>query len=924
MAVIRLLWIAWVGCLVVLPVETSAQGLTGALVGTVKDPGGGVVRGAVVRVTSPSLPGGERRTTSSDRGQWRLPVLPPGSYVLTVEVAPAFAIYREEGISIGGGETVELTVALRLAGVAESITVQSGSDISTRTSGIETRFRSEYIREVPSRRYSMFSLINNAPGISPTSPSSGSVNTVSAFGSAVNENAFLIDGTNFTCPCQGVSRAEPIVDVIQELHVQSMGASVEFGNLQGAVFNVITKQGGDRFAGETAYYSQLSGLTAQPVVLAVRNGTQPTSGYERDRYRDLTASFGGPVRRDRLWFFGAYQYLRDYDSQPGADPAFPRRYEQNKVFGKLNWRFTPSLQMMQSFHSEAWANPTPPTFATPFVTTQRVHASVPSTTFAHLTHVASSRTVWEARVGRFLLRQDADPSSGDRTTPQRIDDITGIASGNASLISTLRLDRATAKLLVHRHQPGWLGTDHEFKAGMQIERGAHRLLQALPGGVRYVDRNGDAFQAVYRSPSIAGGVFITPAVFVADTFTVKNRITVDAGLRFDYSRAINPDLPAVNAEGRETDDVLEGAGTVYTQSVLSPRLGVTARLDRRGRTVLRASYGRFNQGVLTGELDPISQGATSTTTREYEAATGGYTRLVSVVDPRINVALDPRTDTPHTDEFSLALDREISTGVRASAAYIRKRGSDYLGWVDTRGQYEEQARRLADGTILPIFALTNATSDRRFLLTNQGSMFVAYDGLVLALERRFSKGWQASGSYTLSRADGLQATSNGNVEEPQFSTIARAGYLTFGQDPNDFTNAAGRLPNDRPHVFRATSVVRLWKGVRLAANLQHFTGKPWAATTQERLPQGSRRILLEPRGTRRLSSQSILDLRVSKTLPVFGAGTADLILDVLNVLNDTAEEALVSDNRFAATFGAPRLFIDPRRAMLGVRLNLGR
>ena len=95
----------------------------------------------------------------------------------------------------------------------------------------------------------MFDLIRSTPGVSPTSPGSGTVNTVSVFGSAVNENTFLIDGTNFTCPCQGVSRAEPIVDVIQELHVQSMGASVEYGNLQGGVFNVITKQGGARLAG---------------------------------------------------------------------------------------------------------------------------------------------------------------------------------------------------------------------------------------------------------------------------------------------------------------------------------------------------------------------------------------------------------------------------------------------------------------------------------------------------------------------------------------------------------------------------------------------------------------------------------------------------------------------------------------------------
>ena len=923
MAVIRRLSIAMLGFLVLFPVGTAAQGLTGALVGTVKDPDGGVVAGAVVRVTSPTLLGGERQTISSDRGQWRFQVLPPGTYVLIVD-APAFAAYREEAIRIGGGETVELTVALRLAGVAESITVEASSEISTRTSGIETRFGSEYIREVPSRRYSMFSLINNAPGVSPTSPSSGAVNTVSVFGSAVNENAFLIDGTNFTCPCQGVSRAEPIMDVIQELHVQSMGASVEFGNLQGAVFNVVTKQGGDRFAGETGYYAQPSGLTAQPVVMVVRNGTQPTSGYERVRFRDLTASLGGPVKRDRLWFFGAYQYLRDYDSQPGADPAFPRRYEQNKVFGKLNWRFTPALQMMQSFHKERWVNPTPPTAATPFVTTQRLHASVPNMTFAHLTHVASNRTVWEARAGRFLLRQDADPSSGNRTTPHRIDDITGIASGNAALISTLHLDRATAKVLVHRYQPGWLGTDHEFKAGMQIERGKHRLLQALPGGVRYTDRNGDPFQAIYRSPSIGGGVFITPAIFAADTFSIKDRITVDAGLRFDYSRAIIPDLPVVDGEGRETGDRIKGVGTIYTQNVLSPRLGFTARLDRRGRTALRASYGRFSQGVLTGELDPLSPGATATTTREYDAATGTYARLISVVDPGINVAIDPRTRSPHTDEFSLALDRDIRTGMRASAAYIRKRGTDFIGWVDTRGQYQEQVRTLADGTILPVLALTNATSDRRFLLTNQENLFVDYHALVLALDKRLSNGWQASASYTLSRAHGRQATSNGNAEEPQFSTIARAGYLTYGQDPNDLTNATGRLANDRPHVFRATSVVRLWKGFRLAANLQHFTGKPWAATSQERLPQGSRRILLEPRGTRRLSSQSLLDVRVSKSLPVFGIGTADLILDVLNALNDAAEEALVSDNRFAATFGAPRLFIDPRRAMLGVRLNLGR
>jgi hypothetical protein len=902
-----------------LPIEASAQGLTGTLVGTVKDSQGGVLPAALVRVTSQSLMSGEERTTSNDKGQWRFPILPPGQYVLTVELPPKFRAYRDS-LGIGAGERLDRPVVLEVAGVVESINVEAKSGMNSLTSGLETRFGSDYIGTIPTRRFSMFDFIRSTPGVSPTSPASGTVNTVSVFGSAVNENAFMIDGTNFTCPCQGVSRAEPIVDVIQELHVQSMGASVEYGNIQGAVFNVVTKQGGARLAGETSYYAQPASLTAQPVVVTATR----TSGYERVRYRDFTTSLGGPVKRDRLWFFGAYQYLRDYDSQPGADPAFPRTYKQDKVFGKLTWRLTPSMQMMQSFHQENWVNPTTPTLVTPFVATQRVHASVPSMTFANLTHVLSDRTVWEARVGRFMLHQDDDPSSGDRTTPSHRDQITGISSGNAPQIGRFTLDRVTAKALLHRYQSGSLGAEHHLKIGTQIERGEHHLLKIFPGGVQFVDNRSAPSEQILRTPSFTGGVFITAAVFASDSITMKNRITADAGIRLDHSRAISQDLPTVDAQGRETDAVRKGLGTVYTWNVLAPRLGVNVRLDRSGRTMLRANYGRFNQGVLTGELDPISPGNTTTTTMAYEASTGGYTRFVSMVDPSV-VSLDPHTRTPHTDEFSLALDREIAPRLRASAAYIRKRGSDFVAWTDTGGQYREGTETLANGAILPVHALTNSTSDRRFFLTNPDSLFLHYDGLVVALEKRPSKRWQASGSYTYSRAYGVQVMSNGAADAPQFSTIARGNYLTFGQDPNDLTNAMGRLPNDRPHIFRATGVVHLpWKGILVAANLQRFSGKPWAATTQVPLPQGSQRILLEPRGSRRLSSQALLDLRISKTVLIGNAGKVDLILDVLNVLNDTAEEALASDNLFSGTFARPTQFMDPRRAMFGVRLNLGR
>jgi hypothetical protein len=114
-------------------------------------------------------------------------------------------------------------------------------------------------------------------------------------------------------------------------------------------------------------------------------------------------------------------------------------------------------------------------------------------------------------------------------------------------------------------------------------------------------------------------------------------------------------------------------------------------------------------------------------------------------------------------------------------------------------------------------------------------------------------------------------------------------------------------------------------GFVVAANVQHLNGKPWASSAQIPLPQGSQRILLEARGSRRLSSQTLVDVRVSRTISFGDSTRVELLVDVLNAFNDTAEEGLATDNYLSPeTFGQPTAFVDPRRAMFGVRLNLGR
>src|SRR5205085_481096 len=386
-----------------------------------------------------------------------------------------FTSFHEEDLRIGAGATLERTAVLKLAGVAESIVVQgAGSRIEARGSGFETRFGPEYLDKIPTRRFSMFDSIRAAPGVSPTSPASSTVNTVSVLGSGGNENLFLIDGTNFTCPCAGISRAEPGVDFIQEVQIQSAGASAEYGNFQGAVFNVVTGQGRDRFQYDASYYGQASGVTRQPVLLPIAAGQRQT-GYERRQYRGLTTNLG------------------------------------------------------------------------------------------------------DVRVSRFVYTRHDDAGAGDLTAPSHFDRVTGVNSGAPRQIGVATLMRTTAKATLSHYQRGLLGADHDWKIGTQFEKGGHHTSVVVPTGVRYVDNNGRPFQAISSDPALTAGEFITAAAFASDSVTIGDRLTINAGVRFDRNRAISQDVVAVDSAGRETGAIVPGLGDLYAWNLVSPRLGITAK-----------------------------------------------------------------------------------------------------------------------------------------------------------------------------------------------------------------------------------------------------------------------------------------------------------------------------------------------------------
>jgi hypothetical protein len=251
------------------------------------------------------------------------------------------------------------------------------------------------------------------------------------------------------------------------------------------------------------------------------------------------------------------------------------------------------------------------------------------------------------------------------------------------------------------------------------------------------------------------------------------------------------------------------------------------------------------------------------------------------------------------------------------ATYVYKEGRDFLGWTDVGGIYGTQTVTLPDGQSLEVLPLLNAPSARRFLLTNPEEYYLQYRGLLLTFQRRWARGVQALVSYSNSEAKGLQIYSMGSSSAIQSSATLGS---TLGSDPNALTDAEGILPDDRTHMFRVQGSAEIPKvGVLVGANFQYLTGKSWSARTLQRLPQGTQPIYIEPRGARRFDSQTLFDLRISKRFHFGRGASVEVLADLLNVLDETAEEGIVTDNYFSSNFAAPNLFVDPRRVMLGVR-----
>ncbi|HEX9187944.1 MAG TPA: carboxypeptidase regulatory-like domain-containing protein, partial [Vicinamibacteria bacterium] len=282
-----------------------AQEVGGGIEGTVRDQTSAAVPGATVEAHEAK--GLVQSTTSDSEGLYRFPSLPPGTWEIQVQLQ-GFAPVRRPDVRLALGQLLRVDVTLPLSGVQETVTITADSPvIDLKQSASFATIRDELIDKVPRGR-DFLTLASQAPGATVQNVSAG----LSIDGGSGADNRFIIDGIDTTDLQQGVSGKRLITDVIDEVQVKSSGYAAEYGGAIGGVVNVVTKTGTNDFRGSVgAYYSgDVLDAGRRPTVrIDPTDDTRAeTVTYPEDDYSTWEPGFtlGGPIIRDRLWFFGSY------------------------------------------------------------------------------------------------------------------------------------------------------------------------------------------------------------------------------------------------------------------------------------------------------------------------------------------------------------------------------------------------------------------------------------------------------------------------------------------------------------------------------------------------------------------------------------------------------------------------------------------
>jgi len=315
-----------------------AQERFGSLQGRATDQQGAAVPGVTVTLTNTAT--GENRVLVTDgNGMWLAPDLVPGRYTVSYELT-GFSKVERTDILVQLGRRFDVNAEMRVGALTETVQVtgEAAPLVDSRSTLIAHNVSAEEFDRLPKAR-SFQSIALTAPSVNQGEIEGG----MQVNGASGAENAFTVDGITVNSLINGQQRQNTVFEYLQEVQVKTSGISAEYGGALGGVVSAVTKSGGNVFRGEGHYYYEGDKLSAAPVKRLILDPVNEVSTfYVQDEEPDTTqqefgGSAGGPIVRDRLFFFGSYsprneQTTRLYRFTDGQDD-FSRDIWRQQAFG---------------------------------------------------------------------------------------------------------------------------------------------------------------------------------------------------------------------------------------------------------------------------------------------------------------------------------------------------------------------------------------------------------------------------------------------------------------------------------------------------------------------------------------------------------------------------------------------------------------
>jgi hypothetical protein len=963
---------------------------TGSIQGKVADSSGGVLPGVTVSATSPSSMG-IQTSVSDTSGNYRFPALPPGTYTVTFEL-PGFNTLKRENIQIAMGFTASVNVELAVASLQETVTVTGDSPvIDTSSTRVQQNFKLEALQEIPNSR-DLWSLLAVTPSVTMGridvgGNRAGTQSGYTAYGFS-GQNRVLVEGINTT---EGTSGAGFYVDYgsFEEVFLGTIAQGAEMPT-PGVQSQMLGKSGGNKFQGEFYDDYETNGMIADNIAAnvptqflydPVTNASAPIRDHSNEtlKYRDTNINVGGPIKKDKVWWYFSYRNQQTSVGQPNFIGAAAGKSFDTTLWnpsGKTTYQINQNNKLIGYYQ---WGQKTQPN-------------RLPSSSFNYsdlgttLTQTSGSwiyKGEWngtlnknvyaEARYGvfgyYFPLITNTDTQLHEIVNSQ----LSQYFNGDQKEQTDRQRRQMTGAITYFKD--GWGGT-HNFKVGgeMLLETGWYGYQQVYSGNIREnIGSNGLPSSVNLGAPTATsvgslgdgpnGNLTSIDKVttydwFVTDQYSV-GRATFNLGLRFDRYDVWTPtqnQLAYTFPTGIAIPATSFPEQHYLVWNSFVPRLGMTYDLSGTGKTVLKANYGlyRFNPGVgVAGNANSNQSLKTLTYSwadtkvcatcipgdRVYEP---GEENALTQSNLAGTITVDPNIKQPYSMQATVFVEQQITEGVGARVGFV------YLGVNNQIGTF--QPLRPASAYTVPFNVVdvgpdgkTGTSDDVNRTFYGIPSSLVS-GCLATTTVATPTCAYPTNNVITNSPDNGKYKTVEVSLNKRQshnYSISTGFSYTWQHDFPRGYPNTPnGPIDYDfSSYNFKITGMYNAPWGINISPVYRFQGGANYARTLNVSAPAScactfsaanggvasgltganlnSTTVYAGDYNAFRQDNISVVDLRIEKSVNLPANTKVRLFLDVFNVANAYAAETI--SYATGTAFQSPTAILGPRTSRIGVR-----